>query len=91
MVYYIEYNDIQLNKKILIERLNDISKLTKDSKYDYDPDFGQTISAGGILRAIEEAGMLPPDEVEHDDDCPTYDGDECHGCVPSTLTRWEEE
>ncbi|GAH13106.1 unnamed protein product, partial [marine sediment metagenome] len=29
MVYYIEYNDIQLNKKVLIERLNEISKLTK--------------------------------------------------------------
>ena len=62
-----------------------------DDSYDYDPDFGQTISAGGILRAIEEAGMLPPDEVEHDDDCPTYDGDECHGCVPRQLTRWEPE
>ena len=44
-----------------------------------------------ILKIIEEAGMLPPDEIEHDDDCPTYDGDECHGCVPRTLTRWEPE
>ena len=26
MVYYIEYNDIQLNKKLLVERLNEISK-----------------------------------------------------------------
>ena len=33
-----------------------------DDSIDYDPEFGQTISAGGILRAIEEAGMLPPNK-----------------------------
>ena len=56
MVYYIEYNDIQLNKKILIERLNDISKLTKDSKYDYDPDYKKEINIKlqAIKTLIEE-------------------------------------
>ena len=44
MVYYIEYNDIQLNKKVLVERLNEISKLTKDPKYDYDADFKKEIN-----------------------------------------------
>ena len=56
MVYYIEYNDIQLNKKILIERLNEISKLTKDTKYDYDADFKKevNIKLQAIKTLIEE-------------------------------------
>jgi len=56
MVYYIEYNDIQLNKKVLIERLNEISKLTKDSKYDYDADFKKevNIKLQAIKTLIEE-------------------------------------
>ncbi|MFX1389249.1 MAG: hypothetical protein ACFE9Z_04205, partial [Promethearchaeota archaeon] len=44
MVYYIEFNDIQLNKKILIEKLDDISKSTKDPKYEYDHDFKKEIN-----------------------------------------------
>jgi len=56
MVYYIEYNDIQLNKKVLIERLNEISKLTKDTKYDYDADFKKevNIKLQAIKTLIEE-------------------------------------
>jgi hypothetical protein len=56
MVYYIEYNDIQLNKKVLIERLNEISKLTKDSQYDYDADFKKevNIKLQAIKTLIEE-------------------------------------
>ncbi|MEE9378461.1 MAG: zinc ribbon domain-containing protein [Candidatus Lokiarchaeia archaeon] len=44
MVYYIEYNDIQLNKKILAEKLTEISKSTKDSRYEYDIDFKKEIN-----------------------------------------------
>ncbi|MFW9897150.1 MAG: zinc-ribbon domain-containing protein [Candidatus Thorarchaeota archaeon] len=56
MVYYIEYNDIQLNKKVLIERLNEISKLTRESKYDYDLDFKKevNIKLEAIKTLIEE-------------------------------------
>lgn len=56
MVYYIEYNDIQLNKKILIERLNEISKLTKDPKYNYDTDYKKevNIKLQAIKTLIEE-------------------------------------
>ncbi len=56
MVYYIEYNDIQLNKKVLIERLNEISKLTKNPKYDYDTDFKKevNIKLQAIKTLIEE-------------------------------------
>ncbi len=56
MVYYIEYNDIQLNKKILIEKLNEISKLTKDSKYNYDTDYKKEvkIKLQAIKTLIEE-------------------------------------
>ncbi len=44
MVYYIEYNDIQLNKKVLIEKLNEISQLTKDTKYEYDNAFKNEVN-----------------------------------------------
>jgi len=44
MVYYIEYNDIQLNKKVLIDKLNEISKLTKDTKYEYDSAFKNEVN-----------------------------------------------
>ncbi|MFX1378104.1 MAG: zinc-ribbon domain-containing protein [Promethearchaeota archaeon] len=44
MVYYIEYNDIQLNKKVLIEKLTELSKSTKDPKYEYDPNFKKEIT-----------------------------------------------
>ncbi|MFX1574043.1 MAG: zinc ribbon domain-containing protein [Promethearchaeota archaeon] len=56
MVYYIEYNDIQLNKKVLAEKLKEISKLTKDPKYDYDIDFKKqfNIKLEAIKTLIEE-------------------------------------
>ncbi|UCC20424.1 MAG: zinc ribbon domain-containing protein [Promethearchaeota archaeon] len=44
MVYYIEYNDIQLNKKVLSDRLNEISKSTKDPRYEYDIAFKKEIT-----------------------------------------------
>ena len=44
MVYYIEYNDIQLNKKVLVERLNEISKSTKDARYEYDMEFKKEVN-----------------------------------------------
>ncbi|MFW9939917.1 MAG: zinc ribbon domain-containing protein [Candidatus Thorarchaeota archaeon] len=44
MVYYIDYNDIQLNKKVLIEKLNEISKLTKEPKYEYDNAFKNEVN-----------------------------------------------
>jgi len=44
MVYYIEYNDIQINKKVLIEKLTELSKSTKDPKYEYDHNFKKEIT-----------------------------------------------
>ncbi|MFX0040007.1 MAG: zinc ribbon domain-containing protein [Promethearchaeota archaeon] len=44
MVYYIEFNDIQLNKKILAEKLDDLLKSTKDARYEYDLDFKKEIN-----------------------------------------------
>ncbi|MHA2391351.1 MAG: zinc ribbon domain-containing protein [Promethearchaeota archaeon] len=44
MVYYIEYNDIQLNKKVLMDKLNEISKSTKDSRYEYESDFKKEVN-----------------------------------------------
>ena len=44
MVYYIEYNDIQLNKKILGEKLTEISKSTKDARYEYEIDFKKEVN-----------------------------------------------
>lgn len=44
MVYYIEYNDIQLNKKVLMDKLNEISLQTKDSRYEYELDFKKEVN-----------------------------------------------
>lgn len=44
MVHYIEYNDIQLNKKLLAEKLTEISKSTKDEKYEYDYEFKKEVN-----------------------------------------------
>ncbi|NVM36948.1 MAG: hypothetical protein HWN81_15235, partial [Candidatus Lokiarchaeota archaeon] len=44
MGYYIEYNDIQLNKKILADKLTEISKSTKDARYEYDLDFKKEVN-----------------------------------------------
>ncbi|MFX1240127.1 MAG: zinc-ribbon domain-containing protein [Promethearchaeota archaeon] len=44
MVYYIEYNDLQLNKKVLVEKLTELSKSTKDPKYEYDQNFKKEIT-----------------------------------------------
>ncbi len=44
MVLYIEYNDLQINKKVLKEKLNEISKSMKDDRYEYDFDFKKEIN-----------------------------------------------
>lgn len=44
MVYYIDYNDLQLNKTVLVEKLTELSKSTKDPKYEYDQDFKKEIT-----------------------------------------------
>jgi len=56
MVYYIEYNDIQLNKNVLMEKLNEISKQTKDSRYQYELDFKKevNIKLEAVKTLIEE-------------------------------------
>lgn len=42
--YYVEFNDIQIKKTVLVEKLNEISKSTKDDRYDYDYDFKKEIN-----------------------------------------------
>jgi len=44
MVYYIEYIDIQLNKKVLADKLTEISKSTKDERYDYNMEFKKEVN-----------------------------------------------
>ena len=44
MVLYIEYNDIQLNKQLLIDKLKELQKSLKDPKYEYDEDYKNTIN-----------------------------------------------
>ena len=56
MDYYIEYNDIQLNKKILGEKLTEISKSTKDSRYEYDLDFKKEVNIK--LEAFTALGLV---------------------------------
>jgi len=44
MVLYIEYNDIQLNKQLLIDKLKELQKSLKDPKYEYDEEYKNTIN-----------------------------------------------
>ncbi len=41
---YIDYNDVQLNKTILSEKLTELSKSTKDARYEYDLDFKKDVN-----------------------------------------------
>jgi hypothetical protein len=52
MILYIEYNDIQLNKKILVEKLSEVQSSLKDPKYDVDMDYKQSINVK--LEAIKK-------------------------------------
>lgn len=56
IVFYIEYNDIQLNKNVLTEKLDEILKSTKDSRYEWDKDFKRevTIKLEAVKALIEE-------------------------------------
>ncbi|MFW9988201.1 MAG: zinc ribbon domain-containing protein [Candidatus Odinarchaeota archaeon] len=42
--FYIDYNDVQLNKTILGEKLTELSKSTKDARYEYDLDFKKDVN-----------------------------------------------
>ncbi|MFX0019666.1 MAG: zinc ribbon domain-containing protein [Promethearchaeota archaeon] len=44
MILYIEYNDMQLNKKLLVEKLKEIQKSLKDPRYDVDQEFKKSIN-----------------------------------------------
>jgi len=44
MILYIEFNDIQLNKKILAEKLKDVQDSLKDPRYDVEMDYKKTIT-----------------------------------------------
>ncbi|MFX1320270.1 MAG: zinc-ribbon domain-containing protein [Promethearchaeota archaeon] len=56
IVFYIEYNDIQLNKKLLTEKLDEILKSTKDSRYEWDNNFKKevNIKLEAVKALIEE-------------------------------------
>jgi len=44
MILYIEYNDIQLNKELLITKLKDLQKELKDPAYDYDEKYKESLN-----------------------------------------------
>ena len=44
MILYIEYNDMQLNKKLLVEKLKEIQKSLEDPRYDVDQEFKKSIN-----------------------------------------------
>lgn len=56
MMLYIEYNDIQLNKKILVEKLSEIQTSLNDPRYDVDMDYKNSINVKleAIKKLIEE-------------------------------------
>ncbi len=44
MVLNIEYNDIKLNKEILVDKLKEIQKEIKDPRYDIDEEYNKSIN-----------------------------------------------
>ena len=44
MVLNIEYNDIKLNKEILVDKLKEIQKEIKDPRYDVDEEYNKSIN-----------------------------------------------
>lgn len=44
MILYIEYNDIQLNKELLITKLKDLQKSLKDPAYEYDEKYKESMN-----------------------------------------------
>jgi len=44
MILNIEYNDIKLNKQILVEKLIEIQKALKDPRYDVDEEYNKSIN-----------------------------------------------
>ncbi len=44
MVLNIEYNDIKLNKQILVDKLKEIQKALKDPRYDVDEEYNKSIN-----------------------------------------------
>ena len=44
MILNIEYNDIKLNKEILIDKLKEIQKEIKDPRYDVDEEYNKSIN-----------------------------------------------
>ena len=44
MILNIEYNDIKLNKQILVEKLKDIQTAIKDPRYDVDEEYNKSIN-----------------------------------------------
>ena len=44
MILYIDYNDIQVNKQVLSEKLKEIQQSLKDPRYDVDEDYKNTVN-----------------------------------------------
>jgi hypothetical protein len=44
MILNIEYNDIKLNKQILVDKLKEIQKAIKDPRYDVDEEYNKSIN-----------------------------------------------
>ena len=63
MILNIEYNDIKLNKEILIDKLKEIQKAIKDPRYDVDEEYNKSINikVTAIKTLISE---LKPKESE---------------------------
>ena len=56
MVLYIDYNDIQVNKQVLSEKLKEIQKSLKDPQYDVDEEYKNAINVkvNAIKTLIDE-------------------------------------
>jgi hypothetical protein len=70
MVLYIEYNDIQLNKKLLIGKLKDLQKSLKDPAYENDDSYKEAanVKLEALKTLINEYKQKESDIKEKMDD-----------------------
>jgi hypothetical protein len=71
MVLYIDYNDIQVNKQVLSEKLKEIQKSLKDPQYDVDENYKNAINVKvNAIKALIEEYKAKEAEIDNKRDKP---------------------
>jgi len=71
MVLYIEYEDLQLNKRILSDKLKELQKSLKNEEYEYNEEFKQSVNMKlDAIKALIAEYKQKEDEIKQKMDDP---------------------